>query len=181
MIRPADANEVIVAWHAIINGPSAPTALVLTRQNVPTLDRSKFAAATGLLKGAYVLAEAKNGKPDIILLATGSEVHLIVEAQEKLAAQNIAARVVSMPSWELFAAQSQEYRDSVLPPEIPLRLAVEAGVAQGWHQYIGDQGDIISVEKFGASAPGAIVMDKYGFNVDNVCQHAKKLHEKANK
>ena len=178
VIRPADANEVTAAWHEIITASNAPIALILTRQTVPTFDRNKLAAADGLLKGAYILAEAPNGKPDIILLATGSEVHLIVEAQAKLQAHNISARVVSMPSWELFKKQSQKYRDTVLPPNIRIRLGVEAGVSQGWYRYIGDQGDMISVEKFGASAPGTTVMEKYGFTVDNVYQHAIALYNK---
>ena len=178
VIRPADANEVAAAWREIITAPNAPVALILTRQTVPTFDRNKLASADGLFKGAYILADAANDKPDIILLATGSEVHLIVEAQAKLQAQNISVRVVSMPSWELFEAQSQKYRDTVLPPNIHLRLGVEAAVSQGWYRYIGDQGDMISVEKFGASAPGTTVMEKYGFTVDNVYQHALVLYNK---
>jgi transketolase len=118
-----------------------PTALVLTRQNVPTLDRAEFACADNLRRGAYILMDAPNGQPDLILIATGSEVVLIVAAAEKLRAQNISVRLVSMPSWELFEAQTREYRDTVLPPSIGTRLAVEAGVSQGWHRYTGDRGD----------------------------------------
>jgi transketolase len=152
----------------------------LTRQDVPTLDRTQFAAAEGLRRGAYVLAEAPNGKPDIVLIATGSEVSLIVAAGSKLTEKKISARIVSMPSWELFGAQSQAYRDSVLPPSVPARLAVEAGVSQGWHRYVGDRGDVIGVDCFGASAPGPVVMREYGFSVENVCKRALALLERKN-
>ena len=175
VIRPADANETAEAWKIAIETRHNPVALILTRQALPTLDRTEFAAASNLRLGAYILADAPKGKPSIILIASGSEVGLIVSAQQKLQQQNIAVRIVSMPSWELFEAQSQAYRDSVLPPEVPLRLAVEAGVSQGWARYIGDKGDMISVEKFGASAPGVTVMQHYGFTVENVCKHAQAL------
>ena len=132
----------------------------------------------GLRRGAYILADAPKGKPAIILIASGSEVSLIVAAKQKLQAQKIPVRIVSMPSWELFAAQSQKYRDSVLPPSITARFAVEAGVSQGWERYVGDKGDMISVEDFGASAPGPIVMQKYGFTVENVCKRALALLKK---
>ncbi len=175
VIRPADANETAVAWQVAIESRHCPVALALTRQAVPTLDRTKFASAEGLRKGAYILADALDAKPTLILIATGSEVGLIVAAQQELQKQNISVRIVSMPSWELFEAQPKEYRDAVLPPDVPLRLAVEAGVAQGWRRYVGDHGDIISIEKFGASAPGATVMEKYGFTVAEVCKRALKL------
>jgi len=178
VIRPADANETAAAWRVTIAKPNCPIALVLSRQAVPTLDRNKYPSADGLQKGAYILVDAENGKPDIILLASGAEVDLIIAAQQKLLQQNIAARVVSMPSWELFAEQPQEYRDRVLPPSISKRLAVEAGCSQGWWYYLGDHGDIISIEKFGASAPGPIVMKEYGFTVDNVCERALALLNK---
>lgn len=178
VIRPADANETAVAWQIAIETRHNPVALILTRQAVPTLDRKEFAAAEGLRRGAYILADAAKGKPTLILIASGSEVSLIVSAQKKLEKQKIAVRIVSMPSWELFAAQSQKYRDSVLPPTVPLRLAVEAGVSQGWERYIGDQGDMISVEKFGASAPAPIIMHHYGFIVDNICKRALALLKK---
>ncbi len=177
VIRPGDANETAMAWRIAIESRNRPVALVLTRQDVPTLDRTEFAPADGLRRGAYVLADAPEGKPDLILIATGSEVGLIVEARQNLQEQNITVRLVSMPSWELFEAQSQEYRDSVLPPSVCARLAVEAGVTQGWHRYIGDRGDVIGVDRFGASAPGPIVMSKYGFSVENVCQRALALLE----
>jgi transketolase len=175
VIRPGDANEAAVAWRVAIETRDRPVALVLTRQNVPTLDRKRFAAADGLRRGAYVLADPARTKPQLILIASGSEVGLIVAAQIKLRRKNISVRLVSMPSWELFEAQPQEYRDSVLPPKIHARLSVEAGVAQGWHRYVGDRGATISVEKFGASAPGPVVMRNYGFTVANVCQRALAL------
>jgi transketolase len=175
VIRPGDANETAVAWRVALQAPDRPVALVLTRQNVPTLDRAQFAAADGLRRGAYVLADAANGNPDLILIASGSEVSLVVAAQEKLLEKNIRARIVSMPSWELFDDQPAEYRDSVLPPALPARLAVEAGIAQGWHRYVGARGDVLSVDRFGASAPGPVVLQEYGFTVDNVCARALAL------
>jgi len=178
VIRPADANETAVAWRVAIELRDRPVALVFTRQNVPTLDRSLVASAEGLQRGAYVLADPPNRQPDLVLMATGSEVSLILEAQRKLLERNVRARAVSMPSWELFDAQPQLYRDAVLPPSINARLAVEAGVAQGWHQYIGDQGAMISVDRFGASAPGSIMMREYGFTVENVLQKALALLRK---
>jgi len=175
VIRPADANETAVAWQIAIETRYQPVALVFTRQKVPTLDRKHYAPATGLRRGAYILEDAPKGKPAIILIASGSEVGLIIAAKQKLAAKKIPVRIVSMPSWELFEAQSKKYRDAVLPPSITARLAVEAGVSQGWEHYIGEKGDMISVEVYGASAPGPIVMQKYGFTVENVCRRALAL------
>ena len=175
VIRPGDANETASAWRVALETRDQPVALVLTRQDVPTLDRVQFAAAAGLRRGAYILADAPNGKPDLILIATGSEVALIVAARQKLLAQNIAVRLVSFPSWELFDAQPHEYRDAVLPPLICARLAVEAGVSQGWHRYVGDRGDVLAVDRFGASAPGSVMLREYGFTVDNVCARALAL------
>jgi transketolase len=177
VIRPADANETAVAWRVAVETRSHPVALILTRQNVPTLDRQRFAAAEGLRRGAYILADPPLEKPRLILLASGSEVSLIAAAAQELQAKNLPVRLVSMPSWELFEAQTQEYRDSVLPPSIQARLAVEAGVSQGWHRYVGDRGDVIAVDRFGASAPGPVVMREYGFSVENVCQRALALLE----
>jgi transketolase len=154
--------------------------LILTRQDVPTLDRSHYASAAELKRGAYILAEAANGRPEIILIATGSEVSLIVEAQHELGKQNIQTRLVSMPSWELFDAQEEEYRYSVFPPSIRARLAVEAGTTQGWHRYVGDLGDVFGLDHFGASAPGPVLMREYGFTVENVCKRALALLEKNN-
>jgi transketolase len=180
VIRPGDANETTVAWRVAIETQDRPVALVLTRQSVPTLDREQFASAEGLRRGAYILADAPQAKPQLILIASGSEVGLIVATREKLQEQGLAVRLVSMPSWELFEAQSREYRDSVLPPSVRARLAVEAGVTQGWHRYVGDHGDVIGVDRFGASAPGPVVMREYGFNVDNVRARALALLEKNN-
>jgi transketolase len=177
VICPCDANETAVAWRVAIETRIRPVALVLTRQGVPTLDRNQFAPDDGLRRGAYVLADAPDGQPNLILIATGSEVGLIVAARQKLQEQKIAVRVVSMASWELFEVQSQEYRDSVLPPLVHARLAVETGVTHGWHRYIGDRGDVIGMDHFGASAPGPIVMREYGFTVENVCQRAFALLE----
>lgn len=177
VIRPCDANETAVAWRVALETRDRPVALILTRQSVPTLDRARFAAADGLRRGAYILADAPNGKPDLILIASGSEVGLIVAAQQKLQAQNLQARIVSMPSWELFDAQPKEYRDTILSPSILARLAVEAGVSQGWHRYVGDRGDVLGVERFGASAPGEVMMREYGFTVEDVCRRARALLE----
>jgi transketolase len=175
VIRPADANETAEAWRIAIETRHQPVALILSRQKVPTLDRKQFSSAKGLRRGAYILADAPKGQPAIILIASGSEVSLIVTAKQKLQAKKIPVRIVSMPSWELFAAQSKKYRDAVLPPSITARLAVEAGVSQGWERYVGEWGDMISVDDFGASAPGPMVMQKYGFTVENVCKRALAL------
>ena len=180
VIRPADANETAMAWRVAIETRNRPVALVLTRQSVPTLDRKHFASAEGLRHGAYVLADAPQEKPQLILIASGSEVGLVVAARETLQELKIPVRLVSMPSWELFEAQSHEYRDSVLPPSIRARLAVEAGVTQGWHRYVGDRGDMIGMDCFGASAPGPVLMRKYGFTVENICQRALALLEENN-
>jgi len=175
VIRPCDANEPAVAWRVAIESRDRPVALILTRQNVPTLDRGHFAPAEGLRRGAYVLSDAPNAKPQLILIASGSEVGLIIAAQQKLLEQKVAVRLVSMPSWELFEAQSAEYRESVLPASVRARLAVEAGVTQGWHKYVGNQGDVIGVDRFGASAPGPVVMREYGLSADHVYQRAMAL------
>ena len=177
VIRPGDANETAVAWQVALETQDRPVALILTRQNVSTLDRARFAAAAGLRQGAYILADAPQAHPQLILLASGSEVDLIVAAQPLLEAQHIAVRLVSMPSWELFEAQPRAYRDAVLPPSVHARLAIEAGATQGWHRYVGDRGDVIGVDCFGASAPGPVVMREYGFTVDNICQRALALLE----
>jgi transketolase len=179
VIRPCDANETAAAWRVAIETRDRPVALILTRQKVPTLDRTLFAPADGVRRGAYILADAPQGSPDVILIATGSEVGLIVAARRHLQEQNIAVRLVSMPSWELFEAQSRDYRDSVLAPSVRARLAVEAGAVQGWHRYVGDQGDVIGVDRFGASAPGPVLMREYGFTVEHVCTRARAVLERA--
>jgi len=175
VIRPADANETAFAWRVALEAGDRPVALVLTRQNLPTLDRSQCAAADGLRHGAYILADVPNGRPDIILIATGSEVGLVMTARQMLQKRNVMARVVSMPSWDLFDVQPQSYRDHVLLPAVHMRLAVEAGASQGWHRYVGDRGDVLSVDRYGASAPGEVVMREYGFTADNVCKRAMAL------
>ncbi|NKI69747.1 transketolase [Collimonas pratensis] len=175
VLRPADANETAVAWRIAVQASGRPLALVLSRQNLPTLDRSLFAAADGVRRGGYILADAPSGKPDLILIASGSEVTLIVAARQQLLARNISVRIVSMPSWELFEEQDQAYRDLVLPPAIGARLTVEAGVSQGWHRYAGERGAVLALDHFGASAPGDVVMREFGFTVDNVCQRALAL------
>ncbi len=175
VIRPGDANETAVAWRIAVETRDRPLLLVLTRQDLPTLDRSRYASADGVRRGAYVLSDATDGKPGLILIASGSEVGLIVAASERLRGEGIAVRCVSMPSWELFDAQPQEYRDSVLPPSVGARLAVEMGVAQGWQRYVGDRGDVLGVDRFGASAPADILLREYGFSLDNVCARARAL------
>jgi transketolase len=174
VIRPGDANETAVAWRVALEIRKRPVLLVLTRQALPTLDRSRYAAADGLRRGAYVLRDAPTGRPDLILIASGSEVALVVAAQQKLLTDKIQVRIVSMPSWELFDAQPLEYRNAVLLA-VGARLAVEAGVSQGWHRYVGSRGDVLAVDRFGASAPGELVMREYGFTVDKVCTRAKAL------
>ncbi|MGY0559471.1 transketolase [Luteimonas sp. A277] len=175
VIRPADANETAVAWRVAIEARDRPVALALSRQKVSTLDRDKYASADGLRKGAYVLLDAEGGKPDVIVIGTGAETGLALAAVEKLQDEGIAARAVSMPCWELFDEQPQEFRESVLPSSVPARLAVEAGSPQGWHRYVGDHGDVLGVDRFGASAPGSEMLERYGFTVENVCARARAL------
>ena len=177
VIRPSDANETAIAWRIAIEMPDQPVVLVLTRQNLPILDRTQYASADDVRKGGYILSDAPDGKPQIILIASGSEVCLIVAAKKVLSEKKISVRLVSMPSWELFEAQPREYRDAVLPPSIHARLAVEAGSKQGWQHYTGDRGDIISIEKFGSSAPANVMLREYGFTVENVCKRAIALLE----
>jgi len=175
VIRPADANETVEAWRVALTHGDGPVALALTRQKLPTLDRARLASADGLARGAYILAEAENGQPEVIIIATGSEVHVALAAQELLAQRGVAARVVNMPSWELFERQPRDYRHAVLPPAITARLAVEAGVAQGWHRYVGPAGDVVSIERFGASAPYKVLWEKFGFTAENVATRALAL------
>jgi transketolase len=175
VIRPCDANETAVAWRVALETRNRPIALILTRQHVPTFDRNACAGAEGLRRGAYVLTDAPNAKPDLVLIATGSEVSLVAAAARALLARSVHVRVVSMPSWELFDAQPEEYRDAVLPPSFGARLAVEAGASQGWHRYVGKRGDVLGVDRFGASAPGDVMLREYGFTVENVCSRALAL------
>ncbi|WP_426687528.1 transketolase [Rhodanobacter ginsengiterrae] len=175
LIRPADANETAVAWKVAVASKKHPVLLALTRQNVPTLDRTQHASADGLRQGAYVLREADSGKSQLILIASGSEVGLILAAADKLRADGVAVRCVSMPSWELFDQQPQGYRDVVLPPDVTARLAVEMGVTQGWDRYVGAHGDVLGIDHFGASAPADKLLQEFGFTVDNVVKRAKAL------
>lgn len=178
VIRPADANEVTEAWKIAISRRHAPTALILTRQAIPVLDRSIYAPAEGLHRGAYVLADIGDSKPELILMASGSEVCLITEAGVRLASEGLNVRLVSFPSWELFESQDEAYRNHVFPPEIKTRLSVEAAVSQGWKRWVGDMGGSISVERFGASAPYKIIFENYGLTVDNVILLTRQLLNK---
>ena len=175
VIRPADANETAVAWKVAVEAKDQPVLLALTRQDLPTLDRGRYASAEGVRRGAYVLSDANEGPLVLILIASGSEVGLILAASERLLADGIPVRCVSMPSWDLFEAQPQAYRDSVLPPNVHARLAVELGVSQGWHRYVGDRGDMLGVDRFGASAPAETLLREYGFTVDNVVLRARAV------
>jgi len=178
VIRPADANETAEAWRLALKIKGSPVALVLTRQNLPTLDRNQMAAADHLSFGAYVLNKSEGPKQELILIATGSEVSIALEALEQLKARGIHSRVVSMPSWELFERQPKKYRDQVLPPEIKARLAIEAGSPLGWHQYVGDQGAVIGLDHFGASAPDKVLFEKFGLMADHVVEKALELLKK---
>ncbi|SCC94595.1 Transketolase [Thiomonas sp. X19] len=174
LLRPADANEVMEAWKVIMRITDRPVSLVLTRQALPTLDRSIYASATGLARGAYVLADAADGQPDVLLLATGSEVALCVAAREELMRAGIKARVISMPSWELFERESQAYRDSVLPPAVTARVSVEAASPLGWERYVGQHGAILGMRTFGLSAPGKVVEAHFGLDAAHVVAAAKQ-------
>jgi transketolase len=173
MLRPGDANEVAEAWRLIMEIQHDPVALVLSRQNMPTLDRSRYESAEGVRHGAYVLGDAEDGDPEIVLMASGTEVELVVDAYEELTADGIRARVVSMPSWELFERQPVEYRESVLPADVTARIAVEQASTFGWHRYVGSDGHVIGMETFGASAPLKDLQQKFGFTPDAVVAAAR--------
>lgn len=175
IIRPADANEVAEAWKIAVQHQEGPVALMMTRQAVPVIDRTRFSPAEELSRGAYILADSAPPPPQVILIATGSEVHLALEAYEKLRAGGIRVRVVSMPSWELFERQPRDYRNQVLPPGITARVSVEAGVSHGWTRYTGWAGEAISIDHFGASAPGKVLLEKFGFTSDNIVRRVKEL------
>ena len=175
VIRPCDANETAVAWRIAVEARDRPVVLVLSRQDLPTLDRTRYASAERVRDGAYVLLDAPAKDPQLILIASGSEVRLIVAAAERLQAEGVAVRCVSMPSFDLFDALSAEQRAAVLPHAVHARLAVEAASPYGWHRYVGDRGDVLAVDRFGASAPGDVVMREYGFTVDEVCRRARAL------
>ena len=174
VIRPADATETAAAWRQAIKTTNGPVALILSRQKLPVLDRTTYASANGLANGAYILSDS-DGQPDLILIATGSEVHIVIKAQESLAPKGVAVRVVSMPSWELFDKTSQGYKDSVLLPDVTTRIAIEAGISMGWERDVGNSGGIIGVTGFGTSAPGNTVMEKFGFTAENIIQKAMDL------
>jgi transketolase len=176
VIRPADANETVAAWRIAVERREGPVALVLTRQPLPVLDLARYPGVPeGVSRGGYVLADSPSGaRPDIILIATGSEVHLALDARDRLATEGTEARVVSVPSTNIFSMQSDDYRNDVLPPGMPL-LVIEAGASLGWRSYVGPQIAVVGVDTFGASAPGSVVMEHYGFTVENVCKQAHNV------
>jgi transketolase len=177
VIRPADANETAQAWRAAISDSSRPHALILTRQKLPVLDRNKYAPADGVAKGGYILSDSK-GTPDLILLSSGSEIHITLGAADILRKSGLKVRVVNMPCFEFFEAQPEAYKKKVLPPSAEIRLAVEAGATLGWYKYVGLKGDVIGIDRFGASAPDKVLFEKFGFTVDNIVSRAKKLLKK---
>jgi len=174
-IRPSDANETAEAWKVAISRRDAPTALILTRQNLPIIDRSIYTSAGELKRGAYILGDIGEGEPEIILMASGSEVRLIIEAGMKLAARGVNTRLVSFPSWELFKQQDAQYRDYILPSKIKARIAIEAGVSQGWERWVGDEGCVISIERFGASAPAEVLFKEFGITVEHILEIASQM------
>jgi transketolase len=180
VLRPSDANEVIEAWKVILQLHHEPAVLILTRQAVPTIDRTKYAPASGLARGAYTLADCKDSNPEVILIGTGSEVSLCLEAYEQLTREGIRARVVSMPCWELFDDQDQGYRDSILPPAVKARVSVEEASDFGWAKFTGAEGHNVCIESFGASAPLKQLMKKFGFNTDHIVAEAKNQIAKHN-
>jgi transketolase len=175
VIRPADAAETVEAWRAALLRNNGPTALIFTRQGVPVLDRTGCQEAQALQQGGYILWESAKDMPQVILIGTGSETHIALEAGKKLAGEDIGVRVVSLPSWELFDSQSQDYRDSVLPPGVKARVAVEAGIKLGWEHYVGLEGTVIGMAGFGASAPASVLYEKFGITVEQIVQAAKEL------
>jgi transketolase len=176
VIRPCDANETAEAWKYALESKKRPVALCLTRQKTPTLDREKFSSAEGLRRGAYVLCDLNVDKePDVILIGTGSEVHIALEAARKLQEKGVSVRVVSMPSWELFEGQPEDYQDQVLPPAVRARVAIEAGTRQGWHRYVGNRGQVIGIDHFGASAPYKMLYEQFGITAERVVEKALLL------
>lgn len=178
LIRPADGNETAAAWKLAVQSTDHPTALVLTRQNLPTIDQTAEEALAGVEKGAYVVSKSKNETPDALLIASGSEVGLAIEAQAELAKENIDVSVVSMPSMDRFEKQSDEYKNKVLPADVKKRLAIEMGSSFGWGKYTGLEGDVLGIDRFGASAPGETIINEYGFSVPNVVNRVKALINK---
>jgi transketolase len=175
VIRPADAAETVEAWRAAVLNSAGPTALVLTRQNVPMLDRPRCASAAGLHRGAYTLWQSGDGLPEIILIGTGSEVQIALAAGEQLAHEGVRVRVVSMPSWDIFDRQPPDYRQSVLPSQVMARVAVEAGISLGWEHYTGLHGRVVAMEGYGASAPAGVLYQKFGITVERVLTEARTL------
>ena len=175
LFRPGDANEVVEAYRYVMQLRHRPALLVLSRQPLATLDRNKYAAASGVARGAYVLADAPDGKPDIILIATGSELGLAADTHERLISDGIRSRVVSMPSWDVFERETQEYRDAVLPPDVTVRVAIEQASTFGWERYVGRTGRVIGMHIFGASAPLKALQQEFGFTVDHVMATVKSL------
>jgi transketolase len=171
VLRPGDATETVEAWRVALEHHEGPVALLLTRQKLPVLDRSAMPSAEGVRRGAYILADSE-GTPDLILLASGSEIEVALDAHQRLADQGLKARVVSMPSWELFEEQPPEYRDEVLPPEVSARLAIEMAATTGWERYVGLQGDVVGIDRFGASAPVEVLLEQFGFTGENVALRA---------
>ena len=177
VIRPADATETAAAWRVAIKSHDYPVALILSRQSLPVIDRRQYPSAVALAKGGYILADT-DAAPDVILIGSGSEVHLCLEARKLLAKKGVAARVVSMPSWELFDRTTKNYRDKVLPPSVTARVAVEAGVSMGWERYVGSPDAVIAINRFGASAPGGTIMQKFGMKASAVAAKALALAKK---
>jgi transketolase len=175
VIRPADAQETVEAWKAALSLRDGPTALILSRQKLPIIDRERYASAEGLHRGAYVMADAAGSEPRLILIGTGAEVHLLLAAHERLTQRGVPVRVVNAPCWELFHRQPESYRDEVLPPRIKARLAVEAGAGLGWERFTGDQGAILAMDRFGASAPDKVLFEAFGFTVEGILQKAEAL------
>jgi transketolase len=178
VIRPADANETVEAWKYAINHQGGPVAIILTRQKLPILDQNKYGPAIGLQQGAYVVKDSDK-TPDLLLIATGSEVSLSINASEKLEAEGKNVRVISFPSWEIFEQQSDEYKKQIFPPEIKSRISIEMEIKMGWQKYLGESGEAISIETFGASAPDSVLYEKYGFTVENVVSTAKRILSKS--
>jgi transketolase len=174
VLRPADANEVVESWRVIMGIKDRPVCLVLSRQALPTFDRTQYAPVSGVSRGGYILADASSGKPDVLLLATGSEVSLCLTARERLQAEGIRARVVSLPSWEIFDEQPEEYRDSVLPPDVEARVSIEAASTFGWAKFTGPKGAILGMRSFGLSAPMKVVAEHFGFEPDHVVRAARE-------
>ena len=175
-VRPGDANETAMAWRIALERRGGPVALALSRQKVPTLDRTEVESAEGVLRGGYTLWQSGEAEPDCILIATGSEVWVALEAARQMNGTNV--RVVSMPCWELFEEQTADYRDAVLPSGVGARLSIEAGISLGWKRWVGDRGDSLAIDQFGASAPGQEVLDRFGFTAENISAKAQALLER---